>query len=120
MESLVWLPGIADLAAQCGGILYLDEVNAMGERVTSSLHPLTDHRHHFVNRNKAVLRGGQIMPDVVSAHMDLWIVGTYNEGYRGMGEMNEAFINRFRHIRWGYDGNVESEADQERRRAPAR
>lgn len=107
VESLVWLPGIADLAAQCGGILYLDEVNAMGERVTSSLHPLTDFRHLFVNRNKAVMRGGQVMPDVVSAHMDLWIIGTYNEGYRGMGEMNEAFINRFRHIRWGYDSNVE-------------
>lgn len=107
VESLVWLPGMADLAAQCGGILYLDEVNAMGERVTSSLHPLCDSRHMFINRNKAVLRGGQIMPDIVSAHMDLWIVGTYNEGYRGMAEMNEAFINRFRHIRWGYDQGVE-------------
>jgi hypothetical protein len=107
VESLVWLPGIADLAAQCGGILYLDEVNAMGERVTSSLHPLCDSRHTFTNRNKAVLRGGTIMPEVVSAHMDLWIVGTYNEGYRGMGEMNEAFINRFRHIQWGYDQGVE-------------
>jgi hypothetical protein len=107
VESLVWLPGIADLAAQCGGILYLDEVNAMGERVTSSLHPLADSRHMFINRNKAVLRGGAIMADVVSAHMDLWIVGTYNEGYRGMGEMNEAFINRFRHIQWGYDQGVE-------------
>jgi AAA domain (dynein-related subfamily) len=107
IECLVWLPGLADLAAQCGGILYLDEVNAMGERVTSSLHPLADSRHHFVNRNKAVSRGGTIMPEIVSAHMDLWIIGTYNEGYRGMGELNEAFINRFRHIRWGYDANVE-------------
>ena len=106
-EHLVWLPGMADLAAQCGGILYLDEINAMAERVTSSLHPLTDHRHHFINRNKAVYRNGQIMPDVVSAHMDLWCFGTYNEGYRGMAEMNEAFINRFRHIRWGYDPAVE-------------
>jgi len=79
----------------------------MAERVRSSLHPLTDHRHHFINRNKAVYRNGQIMPDVVSAHMDLWCFGTYNEGYRGMAEMNEAFINRFRHIRWGYDPAVE-------------
>jgi hypothetical protein len=107
VESLVWLPGMVDLAAQAGGILYLDEVNAMGERVTSSLHPLADARHHFVNRNKAVLRNGTILPEVTSAHMDLWILGTYNEGYRGMGEMNEAFINRFRHIRWGYDSAVE-------------
>jgi hypothetical protein len=25
-----------------------------------------------------------------------------------MGEMNEAFINRFRHLRWGYDKEVEA------------
>ena len=43
------------------------------------------------------------MPETVVGSLDLWIIGTYNEGYRGMGEMNEAFINRFRHIPWGYD-----------------
>jgi hypothetical protein len=107
IEMLVWLPGLAALAAQCGGILYLDEVNAMGERVTSSLHPLADHRHYFVNRNKAVVVNGAIMPEIVSGHMDLWIVATFNEGYRGMGDLNEAFINRFRTIRWGYDSAVE-------------
>jgi hypothetical protein len=107
VESLVWLPGLADLAARVGGILYLDEINAMAERVTTSLHPMTDFRHSFTNRNKAVMRGGMIMPEVVSTHMDLWIIGTYNEGYRGMAEMNEAFINRFRHIQWGYDREVE-------------
>jgi MoxR-like ATPase len=107
IEMLIWLPGMAALAAQCGGILYLDEVNAMGERVTSSLHPLADHRHYFVNRNKAVWVDGAFMPEVVSAHMDLWIVATFNEGYRGMGDLNEAFINRFRTIRWGYDQAVE-------------
>ena len=108
IEALVWLPGIVDLAAQAGGILYLDEINAMGERVTSSLHPVADHRHQFTNRNKPVLKGGQFMPDTVGAPFDLWIIGTYNEGYRGMGEMNEAFINRFTHIAWGYDREVEA------------
>ena len=108
VESLVWLPGVVDMAAQCGGVLYLDECNAMGERVTSSLHPLCDHRHQFVNRNRPVYRNGQFMPDVVTASEDLWIVGTYNEGYAGMGRMNEAFQNRFRHIRWDYDEAVEA------------
>ena len=106
-QRLVWLPGVADLAARVGGILYLDEVNAMSERVTSSLHPLADHRHQFVNRNKAVLQGGQYLPETVLASPDLWIIGTYNEGYRGVGEMNEAFINRFRHLPWGYNDEVE-------------
>lgn len=107
-ERLVWLPGIVDLAARVGGILYLDEVNAMGERVTSSLHPLADHRHLFLNRNKAIEVGGQFMPETVVGSLDLWVIGTYNEGYRGMGEMNEAFINRFRHIQWDYDKAVEA------------
>jgi len=106
-QRLVWLPGMADLAARVGGILYLDEINAFGERVTSSLHPLCDHRHHFVNRNKATLLGGQYLPETVVGHPDLWIIGTYNEGYRGMGEMNEAFVNRFRHLPWGYSDEVE-------------
>jgi hypothetical protein len=48
------------------------------------------------------------MPETVVAHQDLWVVGTYNEGYRGMGDLNEAFLNRFRHIRWDYDEAVES------------
>ena len=42
------------------------------------------------------MQGGQFMPETVTGSLDLWIIGTYNEGYRGMGEMNQAFINRFR------------------------
>jgi AAA domain (dynein-related subfamily) len=107
-DRLVNLPGVLALAAECGGILYLDEVNAMAERVTSSIHPLADSRHQFINRGKATVKGGIFMPEVVTAHQDLWLVGTYNdENYRGMGEMNEAFINRFRHIKWDYDTEVE-------------
>ena len=105
---LVWLPGIVELAAQCGGILYLDEMNAMGERVTSSLHPVIDHRHMFVNRNKPLWKDGQFMPSTVVASLDMWVVATYNEGYRGMGKMNEAFAERFEHILWDYDPAVEN------------
>jgi hypothetical protein len=108
-DRLVNLPGIVALAAECGGILYLDEVNAMDGRVTSSLHPLADSRHQFINRGKAVTKGGLFMPEVVTAHQDLWIFGTYNdENYKGMGDMNEAFINRFRHIKWDYSEDVEA------------
>jgi hypothetical protein len=80
----------------------------MGERVTSSLFPLLDHRHHFINRNKPVLKGGQFMPEAVTASLDLWIIATYNEGYRGMSDMNEAILNRFKHLMWDYDDAVES------------
>jgi len=107
-ESLVWLPGMAELAANCGGILYIDETNALDARTTSSLNPLTDHRHMFINRNKAVWADGQFMPEVTKASLDLWIIGTLNEGYVGMSKLNEAFVNRFEQYVWEYNGDVEA------------
>lgn len=107
-EHIVWLPGQVDLAARVGGILYLDECNAMGERVTTSIHPVVDHRHSFVNRNRPVkVPGDGFMPETVTTSLNTWVIGTFNEGYKGMSDMNEAFVNRFRHIEWGYDDKVE-------------
>jgi hypothetical protein len=77
--------------------------------VVSSLHPLADSRHLFVNRNKPVEKGGEILPEMVHGSLNLWIITTYNEGYRGMGEVGQAFNNRFRTIRWGYDEAVEKQ-----------
>ena len=109
VERLVWLPGLVELAAQCGGILYLDEVNAFGERVTSSLHPwLTTVTCSSTATRPLWKKRPVACPTPSRRHYDLWIIGTYNEGYKGMGEMNEAFINRFRHIRWDYDKDVEA------------
>jgi hypothetical protein len=107
-ERLVWLPGLADLAARVGGIFYLDEVNMMGERVTSSINPMTDWRRSFVNRNRAIqVPGDGFVPETVKCSGDLWIVGTMNPNYRGAGSLNEAFANRFRHLDWSYDATVE-------------
>lgn len=112
IERLVWLPGVVDLAVRAGGILYLDEANMMGERVTSSLHSVCDDRKSFTNRAKAVVAydedGGEtFIPEVVNANENLWVVGTVNPGYRGAGAMNEAFTNRFQWIPWGYDDKTE-------------
>lgn len=109
-ERLVNLPGVVDLASKAGGILYLDEVNFMSERTTSSLHPVCDHRRAFVNRQRAVRvehEGTEVfMPEVVTANDDLWVIATINPGYKGT-TMGEAFTNRFRFIPWGYDDTVE-------------
>jgi MoxR-like ATPase len=108
IERLVWLPGVVDMAAKVGGILYLDEVNMMPERVTSSLHPCTDWRRTFTNRAKAVkVPGDGFMPETTTLSNDLWIAGTMNPNYRGAGALNEAFANRFRHLDWTYDDKVE-------------
>lgn len=107
-ERIVWLPGQVDLWARVGGILAVEEINALSERVAISLNPVADHRHMFVNRNKAVkVPGDGFMPETVECQMNGWIIGTYNEGYRGMTEMNESLISRFRHIEWGYDKDIE-------------
>lgn len=107
-SHLVWLPGIAALAAQCGGILYLDEMNAMRGNVTSALHSLVDSRHNFVNTRNPEMKDGQIMAQVVTASLDLWVIATINEGYRDMGIANEAWNARFENILWGYDDKVET------------
>jgi len=108
VERIVWLPGVVDLAARYGGFLYLDEVNMMPERVTSSLHPLCDFRKTFVNRQNPVpQQGGGFLPEQVQAHEHLWVVGTINPGYRGAGALQEAFSNRFTWVAWGYDQATE-------------
>lgn len=106
--DLVWMEGIVALAARLGGILYLDEVNAMPGNVTAGLHPLTDDRHQFVNLRKPVDDGhGGKMPEVIVASTNLWVVCTYNPGYAGMSKTNEAFAARFTWLPWDYDEDVE-------------
>jgi MoxR-like ATPase len=102
------MEGIVSLACRVGGILYLDEVNAMPGNVTSALHPVLDDRRQFVNIRKPVPDGhGGFAPEVVNVSTDLWVLCTYNPGYAGMGKTNEAFANRFEWLTWDYDEDVE-------------
>lgn len=106
--DLVWMEGIVALAARLGGILYLDEINAMPGNVTSALHPLCDDRRQFVNIRRPVDDGhGGKMAEVVYASRDLWIISTYNPGYAGMSRTNEAFAARFEWLPWDYNDDVE-------------
>ena len=107
-NNLVWMEGIVSLACRVGGILYLDEVNAMPGNVTSALHPVLDDRRQFVNIRKPVADGhGGFAPEVVDVNRDLWVLCTYNPGYAGMSKTNEAFANRFEWLTWDYDEDVE-------------
>lgn len=106
--ELRWMEGIVALAARLGGILYLDEVNAMPGNVTSSVHPMLDDRRSFTNYRKPIATPhGTYMPEVVRCSTDLWVLCTYNPGYAGMSRTNEAFANRFVWLPWGYDEEVE-------------
>lgn len=108
-DRLVWMEGIVAKATRVGGILYIDEANAMSGNVTAALHPLLDDRRQFVNIRKPVPDGhGGYQPEVVQANKNLWVVCTYNPGYAGMSKTNEAFANRFAWLEWGYDEAVEA------------
>ena len=106
-DRIVHLPGTVELWAQAGGILYVDEINAIPPRYAISLNPILDHRHEFTNRGKAVVKGGCVMAEVVRLHEDCWPVTTYNEGYEDMAKMNKSLHQRFDHILWDYDTVVE-------------
>lgn len=107
-EQLVWMEGVVALACRVGGILYLDEINALPGNVTAALHPVLDDRRQFVNIRRPVLdEHGNHVPEVVPVSPLLWSVCTYNPGYAGMGKTNEAFANRFQWLAWGYDEAVE-------------
>lgn len=106
--QLRWMEGIVALACRLGGVLYLDEVNAMPGNVTAALHPMLDDRRSFINIRKPVQNThGVWMPEVVKCSTDLWVLCTYNPGYAGMSRTNEAFANRFVWLPWGYDEEVE-------------
>ena len=106
--QLRWMEGIVALAVRLGGILYLDEVNAMPGNVTSAMHPVLDDRRSFTNYRKPTLTDhGTWVPEVVKCSTDLWVLCTYNPGYAGMSRTNEAFANRFVWLPWGYDEEVE-------------
>jgi MoxR-like ATPase len=107
-EQLVWMEGIVSLACRVGGILYLDEINAMPGNVTAALHSVLDDRRQFVNVRRPVLDShGHHVPEVVPVSPNLWCVCTYNPGYAGMSKTNEAFSNRFQWLEWSYDEKVE-------------
>jgi hypothetical protein len=110
-EVLVWMNGVVPLALHCGGILYLDEWNAVPPTQAVALHPVLDDRRQFTNTHRAVPDGrGNFMPEVVVANKNLWTISTINPlGYKGTQAMAEATSNRFRWYEWGYNTEVEVE-----------
>jgi hypothetical protein len=107
-EVLVWMDGIVHMAAACGGILYLDEWNAVPPSQAVAIHPLLDDRRQFTNTQKAVPNGhGGYNPEVVKANTNMWVISTVNPGYKGTQLVAEATSNRFRWVPWNYDPKTE-------------
>jgi MoxR-like ATPase len=95
-----WQDGPVTDLVRNGGVLLLNEIDFMPERITTVLFGLLDDRREI----QLLEHGGE----VIKAHPDLVIIGDHNPNYRGSRPMNQAWKDRFAH-KWefGYDKAIE-------------
>jgi len=98
-----WQDGAVTDMVRNGGVLLLNEVNFIPERVTTVLFGLLDDRREI----QLLANGGE----VIKAHKDLLIIADMNPDYRGTRPMNQAWHDRFMkgHIlEFPYDKTIET------------
>lgn len=89
-----WQDGPVTDLVRHGGVLLLNEIDFMPERITTVLFGLLDARREI----QLLENGGE----VIKAHPDLIVVGDHNPNYRGSRPMNQAWKDRFHH-KWEFD-----------------
>lgn len=95
-----WQDGAVTSVVRHGGVLLLNEIDFMPERITTILFSLLDDRRQI----QLMENGGEI----IEAHPDLLIIGDHNPNYRGSRPMNQAWKDRFHHkVEYPYDRAVE-------------
>lgn len=95
-----WQDGPVTDLVRNGGVLLLNEIDFMPERITTVLFGLLDDRREI----QLLENGGE----VIKAHPDLLIVGDHNPNYRGSRPMNQAWKDRFAHkLEFDYDIAIE-------------
>jgi hypothetical protein len=103
-STLDFVPGPMVLAAQHGGIVYLDEVNFLPPKIASYLHGLLDRRRVLTIQEAE----GSSCPSHVAVHPDCVVIGAYNPDYAGTRPLNQAFKNRFAvKLYFPYDDAIE-------------
>ena len=95
-----WQDGAVTDLVRHGGVLLLNEIDFMPERVTTVLFGLLDDRREI----QLLENGGE----VIKAHPDLIVIGDHNPSYRGSRPMNQAWKDRFAHkLEFPYDKAIE-------------
>lgn len=95
-----WVDGGLTCIVRNGGVLLINEGNAMPAKVAMVLFSLLDHRREITLLDH---RG-----EVIKAHPDLLIIMDMNPGYAGTTQLNAALRNRFPiQLSWDYDPEVE-------------
>lgn len=95
-----WQDGAVSEIVRNGGVLLLNEINFIPERVSTVLFSLLDDRREI----QLMDNGGE----VIKAHPQLLIVGDMNPNYRGTRPMNQAWKDRFHHVlEFPYEVSIE-------------
>ena len=89
-----WQDGPVTDLVRNGGVLLLNEIDFMPERITTVLFGLLDDRREI----QLLENGGE----VIKAHPDLVVIGDHNPNYRGSRPMNQAWKDRFAH-KWDFE-----------------
>lgn len=89
-----WQDGPVTTLVREGGVLLLNEIDFMPERITTVLFGLLDDRREI----QLLENGGE----VIKAHPDLVVIGDHNPNYRGSRPMNQAWKDRFQH-KWEFE-----------------
>jgi MoxR-like ATPase len=89
-----WQDGPVTDLVRHGGVLLLNEIDFMPERITTILFGLLDDRREI----QLLENGGE----VIKAHPDLIVIGDHNPQYRGSRPMNQAWKDRFAH-KWEFE-----------------
>jgi nitric oxide reductase NorQ protein/cobaltochelatase CobS len=95
-----WQDGAVTDLVRNGGVLLLNEVNFLPERVSTVIFSLLDDRREIQLMDKD--------GEIVKAHPDLLVIADMNPNYRGTRELNQAFNDRFaHHLEFPYDPSIE-------------
>jgi nitric oxide reductase NorQ protein len=99
--NFAWVDGPVTDIVRYGGVLLINEVNFIPDRVATVLFGLLDKR-----RSVTLL---DHKGEVIEAHPDLLILADMNPEYEGTRPLNKAFRNRFAiQLWWDYDPAVEA------------
>jgi nitric oxide reductase NorQ protein len=99
--SLRWVDGAVTHLVRNGGVLLINEINFLPERISTALFSLLDDRREIQLADKD--------GEVIKAHPELLILGDMNPNYRGTRPLNQAWADRFSMVlEFPYDPSIEA------------
>jgi len=90
-----WVDGPLTRAAREGAVLLLDEINAADSNTAAALNAVMEQKR---TRSLTIPQTGE----TITPHEQFRVVATANPGFQGTYELNDAFEDRFRHVKLDY------------------